>query len=130
MTKGGGAALVREKILANLADKFVCIVDQTKCTSKLGNKFALPVEVIPMAQAQITRYLTTLGGTPIYRKNIVTDNGNIIIDVHNFIIENPRVLEATLNNTPGIVDCGIFSHNRADVVIVASENGVQETVLS
>ena len=125
MIKGGGAALTREKIVAALAKKFICIVDQSKQVDVLGSTFALPVEVIPMARSQVARKLVALGGAPEYRENVLTDNGNVILDVYNFPILNPVEMEKTLNNVPGVVTNGIFALRGADVVIVGTVNGAK-----
>lgn len=124
MIKGGGAALTREKIVAGAATTFVCIVDESKCVPVLGN-FPLPVEVIPMARSFVARELVKLGGDPEYRQGVVTDNGNVIIDVHNLEIINPRELEQTINNIPGVVTNGIFALRGADIVLSATDNGVE-----
>ncbi len=124
MIKGGGAALTREKIVAAVADTFVCIVDDSKQVPLLG-KFPLPVEVIPMARSYVARELVKLGGDPVYRQGVVTDNGNVILDVHNLEILNPRELEATINNIVGVVTNGIFAMRGADVVLSATAQGVQ-----
>lgn len=124
MIKGGGAALTREKIVAAVADTFVCIVDDSKQVPVLG-KFPLPVEVVPMARSYVARELVKLGGDPVYRQGVVTDNGNVILDVHNFEILNPRELEATINNIVGVVTNGIFAMRGADVVLSATAQGVQ-----
>lgn len=125
MIKGGGAALTREKIVAALAKKFICIVDQSKQVDVLGSTFALPVEVIPMARSQIARKLVTLGGSPEYRESVITDNGNVILDVYNFPIINPIEMEKTLNNVAGVVTNGIFALRGADIVIVGTPQGTQ-----
>lgn len=122
MIKGGGAALTREKIVAAVAEKFVCIVDQTKQVAVLG-KFPLPVEVIPMARAYVTRELEKLGGRPVWRENVVTDNGNIILDVHGLSITEPEELEQQINNLVGVVTNGIFAHRAADIVLVGTAQG-------
>jgi len=122
MIKGGGAALTREKIVAAIADKFVCIVDETKVVDILG-KFPLPVEVIPMAREQVIREIQKLGGTPIHRKSVITDNGNILLDIHNMNITHPKDLEYSLNNIPGVVTNGLFAHRGADVIITGSASG-------
>ena len=109
MIKGGGAALTREKIVAALAKNFICIVDSSKQVDVLGSTFPLPVEVIPMARSQVARKLVALGGAPEYREGVVTDNGNIILDVHNFEILNPVEMEKELNNIAGVVTNGIFA---------------------
>ena len=124
MIKGGGAALTREKIVAGAASTFVCIVDESKRVPVLGN-FPLPVEVIPMARSFVARELVKLGGDPEYRQGVVTDNGNVIIDVHNLEIINPRELEQTINNIPGVVTNGIFALRGADIVLSATDNGVE-----
>lgn len=112
MIKGGGAALTREKIVAAVAKRFVCIVDGTKIVEVLG-KFPLPVEVIPMARAYVARELEKLGGTPIYRESVVTDNGNHILDVHDLQITAPRELEAQINAIVGVVTNGLFAERGA-----------------
>lgn len=124
MIKGGGAALTREKIVAAVAKKFICIIDDTKEVAVLG-KFPLPVEVIPMARSYVAREIVKLGGDPVYREGVVTDNGNVILDVHNLSIVNPSELERQLNNLVGVVTNGLFSMRGADIVLVGSENGVQ-----
>lgn len=125
MIKGGGAALTREKIVSSLAKKFICIVDSTKQVDVLGSTFPLPVEVIPMARSYVARKLVGLGGQPEYREGVVTDNGNVILDVHNFNIMQPVEMEKTLNNIAGVVTNGIFALRRADIVIVGSAQGAQ-----
>ncbi|MEH8031409.1 ribose-5-phosphate isomerase RpiA [Gallibacterium anatis] len=125
MIKGGGAALTREKIVAALAKTFICIVDRSKQVDVLGSTFPLPVEVIPMARSQVARKLVALGGSPEYREGVVTDNGNIILDVHNFKILNPVEMEKELNNIAGVVTNGIFALRPADIVIVGSPDGAQ-----
>lgn len=125
MIKGGGAALTREKIVAALAKKFICIVDQSKQVDVLGSTFALPVEVIPMARSQVGRKLVALGGSPEYRENVITDNGNVILDVYNFKIMNPVEMEKELNNVAGVVTNGIFALRSADIVIVGTPEGAE-----
>ena len=125
MIKGGGAALTREKIVAALAKKFICIVDASKQVDVLGTTFPLPVEVIPMARAQVGRKLVSLGGAPEYREGVVTDNGNVILDVHNFAILNPVEMEKELNNVAGVVTNGIFALRGADIVIVGTPDGAK-----
>ncbi len=125
MIKGGGAALTREKIVAALAKKFICIVDSSKQVDVLGSTFALPIEVIPMARSQIARKLVALGGSPEYRENVVTDNGNVILDVYNFKIMNPIEMEKELNNVAGVVTNGIFALRSADIVIVGTPEGTK-----
>ncbi|WP_330961850.1 ribose-5-phosphate isomerase RpiA [Photobacterium sp. 53610] len=124
MIKGGGAALTREKIVAAIAKKFICIVDNTKEVDVLG-QFPLPVEVIPMARSFIGRELVKLGGDPVYREGVVTDNGNIILDVHSMKITNPKALEDQINALPGVVTVGLFAHRGADVLLVGTPEGVK-----
>lgn len=123
LIKGGGGALTREKIIAAASDKFVCIVDHTKKVDILG-KFPLPVEVIPMAQSHVGRALTVLGGQPILRHGFTTDNGNVIIDVHNLTITDPLALEKKINNIAGVVCNGIFALQKATTTIIASPQGI------
>ena len=125
MIKGGGAALTREKIVASLAKTFICIVDSSKQVDVLGSTFPLPVEVIPMARSQVARKLVSLGGAPEYREGVVTDNGNVILDVHNFKILNPVEMEKELNNVAGVVTNGIFALNSANIVIVGTPDGAK-----
>lgn len=125
MIKGGGAALTREKIVAALAKKFICIVDSSKQVDVLGATFALPVEVIPMARSQVARKLVALGGSPEYREGVITDNGNVILDVYNFKIMNPVQMEKELNNIAGVVTNGIFALRSADIVIVGTPYGAK-----
>lgn len=124
MIKGGGAALTREKIVSAVANKFICIIDQSKQVPILGD-FPLPVEVIPMARSYVAREIVKLGGDPVWRQGVVTDNGNIILDVHNLKILNPPELESQLNNIVGVVTNGLFAHRGADIVLVGSDNGVE-----
>ncbi|ATX79185.1 ribose-5-phosphate isomerase [Mariprofundus aestuarium] len=123
LTKGGGGALTREKIVAAASDQFICIVDQTKQVKHLG-AYPLPVEVIPMAEELLMIEAKKLGGSPILREGFTTDNGNIIIDVHGLVITDPRGLEDHLNSIPGVVTNGIFSHQGADIVLMATPEGV------
>jgi ribose 5-phosphate isomerase A len=123
MIKGGGAALTREKIVAAVANKFICIVDDSKQVGVLG-KFPLPIEVIPMARSYVARELVKLGGDPVYRQGVITDNGNVILDVYNLEILKPIELEKQINNIVGVVTNGLFAARGADVVLVAGENGV------
>jgi ribose 5-phosphate isomerase A len=124
MIKGGGGALTREKIVAAVARKFVCIADQSKRVDVLG-KFPLPVEVIPLARSYVARELTKLGGRPEWRQNFVTDNGNVILDVRGLSILNPVELEGTLNQIVGVVANGLFARRGADVLLLGSERGVE-----
>jgi len=123
LTKGGGGALTREKIVAAAADSFVCIVDQSKQVDHLG-AFPLPVEVIPMARELVAGVIVGLGGRPVLREGFITDNGNIILDVHGMVITDARELEDELNSVPGVVTNGIFSHQGADVVLMGTPTGV------
>lgn len=125
MIKGGGGALTREKIVASIAKKFVCMVDESKWVGQLGRAFPLPVEVIPMARSAVARQLVALGGDPAYRQGFVTDNGNVILDVHNLNIMNPIELEVILNNIAGVVCNGLFARRPADVALVAGAAGVK-----
>tara|TARA_Y100000294_G_scaffold44665_1_gene41263 strand:+ start:1222 stop:1884 length:663 start_codon:yes stop_codon:yes gene_type:complete len=123
MIKGGGGALTREKIIAAASKKIICIVDSSKIVDVLG-KFPLPVEVIPMAKSYVAREIITLGGQPEFRNEFITDNGNIILDVHNLSIIDPPELEKKLNNIPGIVSNGIFASNAANVILVGKNDEV------
>jgi len=124
LIKGGGGALTREKIVAAASRKFVCIADQSKLVDVLG-KFPLPVEVIPMARSYVARQMVKLGGQPILRQGFTTDNGNLILDVHNLEIIDPPKLEAELNNIAGVVTNGIFALRPADVLLLGTPEGVQ-----
>ena len=124
MVKGGGGALTREKIVAAVARKFVCIADRSKLVDVLG-KFPLPVEVIPMARSHVGRELVRLGGHPEWRQNFVTDNGNLILDVHGLSIVNPVELESALNQITGVVTNGLFARRGADVLLLGGERGVE-----
>ena len=122
MIKGGGGALTREKIIAEASRKFVCIIDGSKLVDLLG-KFPLPVEVIPIAKSLVARELTKLGGLPELRHDFVTDNGNLILDVHNLKILDPVDIESHINNIPGVVTNGIFAKRSANVMIIGNEQG-------
>ena len=124
LIKGGGGALTREKVIAGATRKFVCINDDSKLVGMLGT-FPLPVEVIPMAQSFVARQLVKLRGQPIWRENFVTENGNHILDVHNLTISNPLETESRLNQLPGVLAVGIFSHRPADVLLIADDSGVR-----
>jgi len=124
MIKGGGGALTREKIVSAVARKFVCIADGSKLVPVLGN-FPLPVEVIPMARAYVARELTKLGGTPVLREGVVTDNGNLILDVKGWQILDPVDLETRLNQIVGVVTSGLFACRPADVCLLGTSDGVQ-----
>ena len=125
MIKGGGGALTREKIVAAVARKFICIADQSKLVDVLG-KFPLPVEVIPMARSYVGREIVLLGGQPAWRQGFTTDNGNWIIDVHNMSITNPVELEAALNQIVGVVTNGLFAQRGADVLLLGTADGVKK----
>lgn len=124
LIKGGGAALTREKIVAEASNRFVCIADETKQVGVLGH-FPLPVEVIPMARSLVARKLVGLGGQPEWREGLVTDNGNVILDVHNLDLVDPLAMEQAINNLPGVVTCGIFARRPADVVLIAGKEGLK-----
>ena len=124
MIKGGGGALTREKIVAAVAEKFICIADQSKLVGVLG-KFPLPVEVIPMARSHVGRELVLLGGQPALRQGFTTDNGNIILDVYGLTILKPLELEAALNNIAGVVSNGLFAIRGADVLLLGMATGVK-----
>ncbi len=124
LIKGGGGALTREKIVAGASRTFVCIADESKLVDVLG-EFPLPVEVIPMARSHVARQLVKLGGTPVWRENFITDNGNIILDIHNLRIMEPTVMEQAINNIAGVVTTGLFAIRPADVLILGSEGGVK-----
>lgn len=127
LIKGGGGALTREKIIAQVAETFICIVDESKRVGTLG-RFPLPVEVIPMARSLVGRELVRLGGDPVYRENFITDNGNIILDVHNLHIEVASDLERAINNIVGVVCNGLFAARPADSLVVGTADGDIETV--
>ena len=124
LIKGGGGALTREKIVAAVADKFVCIADGSKLVGTLG-KFPLPVEVIPMARSYVAREIVKMGGQPVYREGFVTDNGNVILDIHNLEILNPVEMEDRLNGIVGVVTNGLFAKRPADVLLLGTEDGVK-----
>ncbi len=125
LIKGGGGALTREKIVAGAARKFVCIADESKLVDVLG-AFPLPIEVIPMARSFVARELVKLGGTPVLREGFTTDNGNVILDIHNLKIMDPVKMEAELNNIPGIVTVGLFAIRPADVLLLGTKDGVKK----
>lgn len=125
LIKGGGGALTREKIVAAASKQFVCIIDDSKTVPMLG-EFPLPVEVIPMAQSYVARQVSKLGGQPMLREGFMTDNGNIILDVHNMKIENPVEIEQKLNQIVGVVTNGLFAQRPADILLIASETGVKK----
>lgn len=124
MIKGGGGALLREKVIASVAKQFVCIADETKFVDLLG-AFPVAVEVLPMARSYVARQIVQLGGDPVYREGFTTDNGNVILDVYNLKLLNPREMEAKLKNIVGVFDSGIFAVRAADVVLLGSDQGVR-----
>ena len=124
LIKGGGGALTREKIVAACAREFVCIADASKWVTQLG-EFPLPVEVIPMARSYVAREIVKLGGDPVYREGVITDNGNQLLDIYNFPIPTPCKIEETLNNITGVVANGLFALRRADLLLLATEEGVK-----
>ena len=124
LIKGGGGALTREKIVAASSDEFVCIVDESKLVDQLGG-YPLPVEVIPMARGLVARAIVAMGGEPVYRDGFVTDNGNIILDVHGLAIADPAAMESALNDVVGVVCNGVFAAQRAHCVLVAAGSGVR-----
>ena len=128
LMKGGGGALTREKIVAGARRQFICIADESKLVDVLG-AFPLPVEVIPMARSHVGRQLVKLGGTPMWREGFVTDNGNLILDVHHLQIQEPIALEREINNIAGVVTVGLFALRPADVLILGTDEGAK-TVLA
>jgi len=124
MIKGGGAALTREKIVAAVAKKFVCVADESKMVGLLGT-FPLPVEVIPMARSFVARELVKLGGDPVWREGVVTDNGGLILDVHNLKIQSPSELETQINQITGVITNGLFALRNADVLLLGTQDGVK-----
>ena len=125
LVKGGGGALTREKVLAEAARRFVCIVDESKLVGMLG-AFPLPIEVLPMAQELVARRMLKMRGQPVWREGFVTDNGNHILDVHDLRIANPIDMEARINRIPGVVTVGLFAQRPADVLLIADHTGVRE----
>lgn len=125
LIKGGGGALTREKIVASVARTFVCIVDESKMVSRLGG-FPLPVEVVPMARSAVARRLVAMGGQPVYREGFITDNGNVILDVHGLAIDDAETVEAQMNALTGAVTNGLFALRPADAILVATRRGVEE----
>lgn len=125
LIKGGGAALTREKIVAEASRQFICIADESKLVTVLG-KFPLPVEVIPMGRSLVARQLVVLGGEPVWREGVVTDNGNWILDVHGLAITDPVALETAINQIPGVVTVGLFARRKADVLILGGPQGVRQ----
>ncbi len=125
MIKGGGGALTREKIVASVAKQFICIADESKLVNVLGN-FPLAIEVIPMARSLVGREMVKLGGNPQYRDGFVTDNGNIILDIYGLDFTKPMELEQHINNIPGVVSVGLFSYRPADLLLLATAQGVKK----
>jgi ribose 5-phosphate isomerase A len=125
LIKGGGAALTREKIIAAAAQRFICIVDESKLVQTLGT-FPLPVEVIPMARALVARELVRLGGRPVHRGGVVTDNGNHILDVHGLAMSSPAALESQINQITGVVTVGLFARRPADLLLIGTQDGVRQ----
>lgn len=126
LIKGGGGALTREKIISACANKFICIADENKLVKVLGKKFPLPVSVIPMSRSLVAREIVKLGGQPIYREGFVTDNHNVILDVHNIDLTEPTAMEAKINQITGVVTNGLFANRGADIVLIAKQSGVEE----
>lgn len=124
LIKGGGGALTREKIVVACAKTFICIADDSKMVGLLGD-FPLPVEVLPMARSYVAREIVKLGGDPVWRENFITDNGNVILDIHNFMIESPTKTEEILNNITGVVTNGLFACRPADVLLLGTQDGVK-----
>jgi ribose 5-phosphate isomerase A len=124
LIKGGGAALTREKVVAAASERFICIIDDSKLVEVLG-KFPLPVEVIPMARSYVARQLVKMGGQPVWREGVVTDNGNAILDVHNLRLDDPAAFETAADQIAGVVTVGLFALRRADVLIIAGDDGVR-----
>lgn len=129
MIKGGGAALTREKIIAAISRKFICIADESKVVNVLG-KFPLPIEVIPMARSYVAREIFKLGAKPIYRDGVITDNGNVILDIHDFMIPNAIEMEHKINNIAGVVTVGLFANRGANIALIGTANGVKELTLN
>ena len=128
LIKGGGGALTREKIVAAVSKQFVCIADESKLVNVMGN-FPLPVEVIPMSTSYVKRQIIkSIGGVPVLREDFITDNGNLILDIHDLNIEEPKILENTLNNIVGLVTNGLFAIRSADILLLGSESGVKTLV--
>lgn len=125
MIKGGGGALTREKIIAEVAEKFICIVDESKQVKTLGS-FPLPIEIIPMAKKLITKKILELGGQAKHRKNMLTDNGNIILDVYNLKIYDPVILEKTISLLPGVITVGLFALRCADIALISTNMGIKK----
>src|ERR1700722_9267179 len=127
LIKGGGAALTREKVVAAASAKFICIIDDSKLVEVLG-KFPLPIEVVPMARSYVARQLVKMGGQPVWRAGVVTDNGNAILDVHGLRLDDPAPFESAANQIAGVVTVGLCARRRADVLIVAGDGGVRTLI--
>lgn len=125
LIKGGGGALTGEKIVASVSKKFICIADETKREIRLGSSFPLPIAVIPAARSSVARQILAMGGNPVYRNGFMTDNGNVILDIHDLDFNEPIAMEQKLNNIPGIVCNGIFALNPADVVLIGNATGAE-----
>ena len=125
LIKGGGGALTKEKILAHSSETFICIVDDSKYSDLLGN-FPVPIEVIELARSAISREMMRMGGKPVYRNNFITDNGNQIIDVHHLDLKVPYETEQLINSIPGVIENGIFSLRKADIILISTDNGVKD----
>ncbi|WP_367670519.1 ribose-5-phosphate isomerase RpiA [Sodalis-like secondary symbiont of Drepanosiphum platanoidis] len=123
MIKGGGGALTKEKIIAELSKIFICIIDESKKVNTLGN-FPLPIEIIPMSKLLVYKKLLKIGGNPIHRKELITENGNIILDIHNLSITDPVYIEKKINNIPGVVTVGLFSQRKADIVLIGKNKSI------
>ena len=124
LIKGGGGALTREKIIANSSEKFLCLIDDSKYVKTLGS-FPLPIEVIKMSQSMVALEMIKLGGRPVYRNDFITDNGNIILDVHGLEILEPMALEQKINNIPGVVTNGLFAMRSADNLLISGDDGIK-----
>jgi ribose 5-phosphate isomerase A len=125
MIKGGGGALTREKIIATVSEKFICIADQSKLVDLLG-EFPIAVEVLPMARSYVARQIVQLGGDPVYREGFVTDNGNVVLDVYRLSLQQPKLVEDQLKNIVGVVESGVFAKRCADVLLLGKESGVEK----
>jgi len=125
MIKGGGGALTREKIIATVSDKFICIADQSKLVDLLG-EFPIAVEVLPMARSYVARQIVQMGGDPVYREGFVTDNGNVILDIYRLSLAQPKLVEDQLKNIVGVVESGIFAKRCADVLLLGRDDGVEK----
>jgi ribose 5-phosphate isomerase A len=127
LIKGGGAALTREKVVAAVSRQFICIIDDSKLVEVLG-AFPVPVEVVPMARSYVARELVKVGGLPVWREGVVTDNGNVILDVHRLELSDPAACESLINQIVGVVTVGLFAHRRADVLLIAGDDAVRTVI--